>query len=219
MGFAGVEVGFFGGDGSDSRGKNNKLRDLSSRQDGEGLCPGRWSTDKTAPSNGRLERAGRATEGRGAAQPPAGALGTPLVGLGVRGARGFGGSESTGLRVRGPPPPAWGRGERRWGRGSRGAGTATQPGRAPASRSGDIDRPGCRRGSPRIPSPPGPLSVRARQGRAAGPGAGNRRWERRGEATPRRGTSAEEGGWAEMPLLITRAPLLPWVSSSLERCP
>ncbi|XP_032552367.1 uncharacterized protein LOC116790933 [Chiroxiphia lanceolata] len=72
-------------------------------------------------------------------------------------------------------------------------------------------QPGGRRGSPRIPSPPGPLSVRGRQGRAAGPGAGNRLWERRGEATPRRGTSAEEGGWAAMPLLITRAPLLPWV--------
>ncbi|XP_039238219.1 spidroin-1-like isoform X2 [Pipra filicauda] len=168
-----------------------------------------------APSSGRLERAGRATEGRGAAQPPAGALGTPLVGLsgsGSAGLGGSGGSESTGLRVRGPPPPAWVRGEWRRGRGSRGAGTATQPGRAPASRSGDIDRPGCRRGSPRIPSP---LSVRARQGRAASPGAGNGLWERRGEATPRRGTSAEEGGGAEMPLLITRASLLPWVSSSL----
>ncbi|XP_027756319.1 uncharacterized protein LOC114066103 [Empidonax traillii] len=38
MGFAGVEVVFFGGDGSDSRGKNNKLRDLSSRQEERGFA-------------------------------------------------------------------------------------------------------------------------------------------------------------------------------------
>ncbi|XP_039411557.1 AMME syndrome candidate gene 1 protein homolog [Corvus cornix cornix] len=89
---------------------------------GQGLCPGRWNTDKTAPRSGRPERAGRARERRGlipasAAGDRGATLARALPGSATSLGAGASGGGGAGSRDRGG-------GGGRAGGSSRGRGTA-----------------------------------------------------------------------------------------------
>ncbi|CAN0226486.1 unnamed protein product, partial [Bubo scandiacus] len=150
--------GFFGGDGSDAQGKNNKLWDLNCGQEERGFArPGgakaRWHRGGGAggahPHRGPRWRGGLGRRGCAPRRTPRARAG--FAGLG-RSSLGEGGG-----RERGRAPPA------RRGAGSRGAGGGRRQ-----LRRGGATRAGGGRGGPGPGGAGGTAGVTARGGRCGG---------------------------------------------------